>query len=180
MKNCIHNFRNKILSISGEDVGKCIQCGKCSAGCPLTPEMELLPNQILELIKVNEVDIVLKSNVFWFCVSCQTCSVRCPESIDIAKIMNTLRKLNLEKDIPKPKKIITFNKIFLKSIMNYGRIYELGLVLKYNLISGQPFKDVTFAPAIFLKRKILIFPHRLKEISFIRTLIRKSSVLIRS
>jgi heterodisulfide reductase subunit C len=179
MSEDVHAFRNLILRLSGEDVGKCIQCGKCSAGCPLTPEMELMPNQILELIRMNQEEKALQSNTFWFCVSCQTCSARCPEDIDIAKIMNTLRKVNLERKMtPSPKDVVTFNQVFLDSIKDYGRVYELGMVMKYNLITGQPLKDASFGPAMFLKGKIALLPHRLKAISLIRDLIEKSRRLI--
>jgi heterodisulfide reductase subunit C len=180
MSEDAHNFRKLVLKLSGEDVGKCIQCGKCSAGCPLTPEMEFMPNQILELIRTNQEERVLRCNTFWYCVSCQTCSVRCPENIDIAKIMNTLRKLNLEKHIPpSPGYVVTFNKVFLDSIKDYGRVYELGLVMKYNLMTGQPLKDAGFGPAMFLKGKIALLPHRLKELPVIKTLIEKSKRFVK-
>jgi heterodisulfide reductase subunit C len=74
----IHAFRNLIIERSGEDVGKCIQCGKCSSGCPVASEMEYIPNQIMELIRLNQEEKVLTANTFWFCASCQTCSIRCP------------------------------------------------------------------------------------------------------
>ncbi|KPJ56015.1 MAG: hypothetical protein AMJ42_05840 [Deltaproteobacteria bacterium DG_8] len=81
----VQSFRNLIIERCGEDVGKCIQCGKCSSGCPLAVEMEYIPNQIMELIRLNQEEKVLTSNTFWFCASCQTCSIRCPHDIDIAK-----------------------------------------------------------------------------------------------
>ncbi len=90
-----HQFRKDVLSVSGEDASKCIQCGKCSAGCPISPEMDLQPNQVLRLIQMNERETVLRSATLGLCASCQTCSVRCPDSIDIAKIMDALRKLAL-------------------------------------------------------------------------------------
>jgi len=179
MQGDAHAFRNLILKHSSEDVGKCIQCGKCTAGCPLTFEMEFMPNQILELIRTNQEEKVLRCNTFWFCVSCQTCSVRCPENIDIAKIMNTLRKLNIEKGMkPSPGGVVTFNKVFLDSIRSYGRVYELGMVMKYNLMTGQPLKDASFGPAMFMKRKIALLPHRLKELPLIKTLMAKSRRLM--
>ncbi|MGO8880246.1 MAG: heterodisulfide reductase subunit C, partial [Desulfomonilaceae bacterium] len=30
-------------------INQCYQCGKCSAGCPVAPEMDLLPHQLVRL-----------------------------------------------------------------------------------------------------------------------------------
>jgi len=140
-----------------------------------------MPNQILELIRTNQEESVLRCNTFWFCVSCQTCTARCPENIDIAKIMNTLRKIHLERKMaPSPSEVVVFNQVFLDSIRGYGRVYELGMVMKYNLMSGNPLKDVRFAPDMFLKGKIALLPHRLKALPLIRKLMEKSRRLIES
>ena len=170
----VQSFRNLIIERCEEDVGKCIQCGKCSSGCPLAAEMEYIPNQIMELIRLNQEEKVLTSNTFWFCASCQTCSIRCPHDIDIAKVMNTLRKLNLEKGYqPADRGISHFNQIFLDSIKNHGRVYELGMVTRFNLSTGQPLKDATLGPTMILKGKIALLPHKIKGLHTIKTIFEK-------
>ena len=169
-----HKFRELIKELSGADVGKCIQCGKCTAGCPVAVDMDFVPNQVMQLIRMNEQDELLKANTFWFCAACQTCSVRCPEEIDIAKIMNTLRRLAAEQQInPEAKKIPALNREFLGSIRMFGRVYELGLVMKYNLVTGQPLKDASFGPALFGKRKISLLPHRVKGLERVKKIIQE-------
>ncbi|MCX5872941.1 MAG: 4Fe-4S dicluster domain-containing protein [Deltaproteobacteria bacterium] len=37
-------------------INQCYQCGKCSAGCPVAPEMDLLPHQLVRLAVLGEVD----------------------------------------------------------------------------------------------------------------------------
>jgi len=170
----VQSFRNLIIERCEEDVGKCIQCGKCSSGCPLAAEMEYIPNQIMELIRLNQEEKVLTSNTFWFCASCQTCSIRCPHDIDIAKVMNTLRKLNLEKGYqPADRGISHFNQIFLDSIKNHGRVYELGMVTRFNLSIGHPLKDARFGPTMILKGKIALLPHKIKGLHTIKTIFEK-------
>ncbi len=83
---------NEIYKVSGEKIQNCYQCQKCSAGCPVNFAMDILPNQMFRHIQYNNRDKVLSSKTIWLCASCHTCSVRCPNSIDIAKVMDTLRE----------------------------------------------------------------------------------------
>ena len=39
----------KIEEISGINVFKCMQCGCCSAGCPVADEMDYAPAQMMKL-----------------------------------------------------------------------------------------------------------------------------------
>ncbi len=171
----IHQFRNAILSLNGEDVSRCIQCGKCTAGCPISPEMDLQPNQVLRLIQVNDPNVVLKCSTIWICASCQTCSVRCPEEIDIAEIMDSLRKLALEAKIPLgEEKVVKFDEIFLDSIRKRGRVHELELVMRYNLALRQPFKDAHLGPVMFTRGKLGLLGHKIKEVGKIREIFKNS------
>ena len=175
----IHQFRNEVLSLNGEDVSRCIQCGKCSAGCPISPEMDLQPNQVLRLIQINDREPVLRSSTIWICASCQTCSIRCPEDIDIAKIMDSMRKLALEGQVPVGEgNVVKFDEIFLDSIRKRGRVHELELVMRYNLAIRQPFKDAHLGPMMMAKRKMKLLGHRIKELGGIKEIFRSSRRII--
>jgi heterodisulfide reductase subunit C len=63
--------------------------------------MDLLPNQVIRLAQLGEIEEVLKSNTIWLCASCFTCGVRCPKGVDLAKIMEALRQIILRKNIDK-------------------------------------------------------------------------------
>ncbi len=82
-----------IKEISGEDVRACYQCGKCTAGCPLSSAMDLMPNQILRLLQLGEYDQVLGCRTIWQCASCLTCASRCPKAVDPARVMDALRTI---------------------------------------------------------------------------------------
>ena len=90
-------FLQKVEDISGQKIYACYQCGKCSAGCPMSDDMDILPNQIIRLVQMGE-DNVLDSKTIWLCASCFTCGVRCPRGIDISKVMEALRQLTLRKN----------------------------------------------------------------------------------
>lgn len=82
---------DKILEISGENIRDCMQCGKCSAGCPASDGMDILPHQVIRLLQLGQVDKVASSQTIWNCASCFTCASRCPRNVDLAKLMEAVR-----------------------------------------------------------------------------------------
>lgn len=92
------DFVKKVEEISGQSLLSCYQCGKCSAGCPMSFAMDLLPNGIIRLTQLGLQDDIAKANTIWLCASCTTCSVRCPRGVDLARVMEALRALALRKN----------------------------------------------------------------------------------
>jgi Fe-S oxidoreductase len=62
----------------------CIQCGVCSASCPMSDAMEYPPRQAVRRLLEGRFEEVVKSNTPWLCVSCHTCSSRCPSKLLIS------------------------------------------------------------------------------------------------
>jgi ferredoxin len=95
--------RSRLLSeaenLSGQKILSCYICGKCSAGCPISPMMDIQPHQIIRLIQLGQEEEVLKSGTIWLCSSCFTCASRCPRGINLAAIMEALRALVLRRGI---------------------------------------------------------------------------------
>ena len=86
---------DKIEDISGQNVFDCYQCGICSSGCPVTDYMDYSPNQVMRLVQLGCVDEILNSRTIWICSTCLQCSARCPKGIEVAKVMEALRTINL-------------------------------------------------------------------------------------
>ena len=64
---------------------------------------------------------LLESDIVWTCVSCETCSARCPMGIDVAAVMDALRKLALARGASKQEgNVPLFNKAFLKTVELFG------------------------------------------------------------
>jgi heterodisulfide reductase subunit C2 len=164
-----NTFLHDVVQASGEKLQACYQCQKCSSGCPVAFAMDILPHQVLRHIQYEHRERVLSSKTIWICASCYACSVRCPNSIDIAKIMDTLRYMAIHSGIkPGEKEIPIFHSVFLDTIKSKGRIHELSLILRFKSKTRDFFKDAGLGWKMYQKGKIKLFPSRLgggKEIN---------------
>lgn len=80
-----------IKDISNQKIEDCMQCTKCSAGCPAKSGMDILPHQVIRYLQLNKVEKLENSKTIWACASCFTCGARCPRNIDISKLMEAIR-----------------------------------------------------------------------------------------
>ncbi len=97
-KACLDGeFLKEVEELSGENVWACYQCGNCSAGCPLSFAMELLPNQVIRLLHLGQEEDVFGSNTVWLCASCLACITRCPRGVDLARINEAVRYLAMKR-----------------------------------------------------------------------------------
>lgn len=85
----------QIKKISKEMINDCMQCGKCTAGCPAVTQMDILPHQIIRHLQLGQFDKVIQSKTIWNCASCFTCASRCPRGVDLAKLMEAIRLISL-------------------------------------------------------------------------------------
>jgi heterodisulfide reductase subunit C len=144
---------------AGTPVAACLQCHKCSTGCPVGPEMDVLSSQIMRLIHLGAEDELLGSRAIWLCASCEACSTRCPMEIDIAGVMDTLRMMAVERKVALPdKRGKEFNRAFLGSVARHGRVFELGMLAAFKLRCLDLFSDVGKFPKMLAKGKISLLP----------------------
>jgi heterodisulfide reductase subunit C len=174
------SLRDKVFISTGQTVSRCYQCGKCSAGCPLISEMDFSPHQILRLLQFGLVawdELALSSKAIWLCLACETCHSRCPQEVDLPRIMDFLRQESQRQKLVNraARKIIAFHRTFLDSVKYTGRLFEIGLIGGYKLRSFSLFQDMSLAPKMFLKGKLKIFPHRIKNQSIISRIFSKTS-----
>lgn len=88
-----HAKIQKVKEISGENVGLCMQCGTCSAVCPMVDSMQMTTRRAMHLLQYGLTDEVIDSRLATLCASCHTCTVRCPRGIDVAKVFEAVRLL---------------------------------------------------------------------------------------
>ena len=154
-----------VEALAHTKVTDCYQCGKCSAGCPRSERMDILPNTIIRLVRYGDVNKAASAESAWQCVACLTCTTRCPKSVNIAGVMDALKQISLEKKCvhPKQKRTIAFQRSFLNSIKRNGRTNEIEMVAEYKirgfLGDGNPvlaMKDADLGLPMLLRNKLHI------------------------
>jgi len=90
-ENAANKLHREIMERSGQDFYNCIQCGKCTAGCPVVTAMDLLPREVFLYLQMGQEEKLLNSKTPWICASCFTCGARCVKGLDLARIMEAIR-----------------------------------------------------------------------------------------
>lgn len=159
------DFVKKVEQLSGSSVRRCFQCGKCSAGCPMRSFMEHPPNRVVRLLQLGQYERVLAGRSIWYCASCETCTTRCPNKVDLAAIMDALRKCSWDADGPSKESYVQLaNRLFIENIQTYGRQYEMRLAAVFNMKSGQFLKDFMLGPKLITKGKLKMFHQKNKNL----------------
>lgn len=168
---------HELAMLSRVEAVKCYQCGKCTAGCPAAEFMDIMPNQVMRLVQQGLVEEALNSKAIWICATCETCSCRCPRNVDITHVMETLRIMAKHKGIITEKDIDKFHNVFLQSVKNHGRVYEVGLIVGRNLITGKLFRDVQYGVPYLAKHKVHLLPESIKAKNEVQAIFERAAQL---
>lgn len=83
----IHEFKE----YGAVGLEKCINCGNCTAICPLAANGEHFPRRIIRLVQLGRRDELLGSKELWLCYNCGECSETCPQQAEPANFMAAAR-----------------------------------------------------------------------------------------
>lgn len=145
-------FLDQVMERSGQDLLRCLQCGKCSGSCPITSEAVGGPRRLIARILAGMQAAVLTDPTWWYCVSCGTCATRCPVEINMYAVATTLCEMAAETGVKASEPgIHLFEELFLKSVQNNGRVRELNTVMAFNLRSLRPFADAAIGAKMALR-----------------------------
>jgi quinone-modifying oxidoreductase subunit QmoC len=155
-------FASEIASIpDGEKLYSCIQCGTCSAACPISPYMESTPRKIVAMIRAGFRREVLSSNTPWLCASCYACTVECPRGIKITDVLYACKRLGIREGVY-PKKFLTsvLAEEFFKIVKKNGRNHEGSLLMKMYMRTNpfQIFKQMGLGMKLFFKGRMNVLP----------------------
>lgn len=113
----------------------------------------------------------LASRAIWVCVGCFSCLSQCPNRVHIPAMMDVLREMALEAGIKvKEPAIWAFHKAFLSEVKRWGRLYELGLMMRYKLFTGKFLGDVGVGLRMMGKGRFQLLPSRVKGVEKVRRL----------
>lgn len=160
------DFVERVYQMSGQDVRKCYQCGKCSAGCAIhgCRGMDVSPNRIMRMVQLGMADEVLRTKTIWVCVVCCTCTARCPRDLDIGRVMDALRIMAYKKGITQHAgHAAIFHEKFMNNLKSFGRMYELLFIVDYSLKTFYALQLLDVAPQTLLKGNLPFFPSKMKN-----------------
>lgn len=148
-----------------EKLHQCIQCGTCSATCPLSIYMDYTPRRIVAMTRAGFRDEVLRCFTIWLCASCYACTVDCPKKIKITDIMYALKQKAIRDGVyPKGFMIPALASSFFEAICKTGRSTESVLITKMYL-KTKPLKMFAQAPLgakLFSKGRMGVIPDRVR------------------
>lgn len=151
------DFLARVVEESGQDLSACIQCGKCSGGCPITSGDVGGPRRLIAEIVYGAKRAALEDPTWWYCVACGTCMTRCPVEINVYRVATALCEMAEREGVaPSEPDIHLFEKLFVDSVERHGRANEVRVAAAFNLKTRQPFKDM--GAALKLLRKGALSP----------------------
>lgn len=174
------DFAAQVQAATGEPVGRCFGCKKCTGGCPVSMHMDLVPHRVIRLIQVGQRETVLQSSTVWICASCRTCEARCPNDINIAHIMDYLKRQILAGGgNVTERRVYDFHRSFLNTVGIFGRAHEITMIGLYKMRSRTYLDDLAMGGRMLARGRLPIFPEIIRGRGQIRRMFRRAGELSR-
>ena len=78
------------------DLYGCMQCGKCTAGCPESSKTQLNIRRIIRELTMSAKNEIKLTEPLWDCTSCSVCTLRCPRGLEPHELIIGLRGALIE------------------------------------------------------------------------------------
>lgn len=88
----LENF-HKILDEC--NILSCVQCGKCTGGCPAGRQSRIRIRELVHL--AHEGHDIKDCKELWLCTTCYNCQERCPKGVDTTEAIISLRNRAIRK-----------------------------------------------------------------------------------
>jgi heterodisulfide reductase subunit C len=161
----------------GARLNECIQCGTCTASCPVSFAMDLTPRQVIGMFRAGAIEELLESRTIWVCASCYQCTMRCPADIQITDLLYAFKRIAIERGIfPDRFPVHVFAETFTDMVKKYGRNYETGLIIRYLLRTNPTalFARRRSGIALWRHGRLPIRPSKIDGIEGLRRIIAKA------
>lgn len=150
----------------GQKLLSCIQCGTCSAACPLSHYMDYTPRKIIAMIREGFKEEVLNSLTIWLCASCYSCYVQCPRQIHITDVMYTLKREAIARGVyPKRHPIPVLAREFFRQVLRFGRNTESWVLVRLFMKTNplKMFKEATLGLKLMRAGRLSLKVERIKN-----------------
>jgi heterodisulfide reductase subunit C len=137
-----------------ESVFLCIQCRKCTAGCPVAESTDVPVNELVARMRLGEVDGAVRSRMIWDCLGCHACSTRCPTGANPAEALDWLRARAMDEGLAPSSKVGTFHSAFIKTLRKKGRSDEARLMMRIYLKHWLTRKDMSRGWAMYRSGRV--------------------------
>ncbi len=118
--------------IEKHDLLGCIQCGRCTGGCPVTGRTDLNIRSIIYQSDDQKLrEELSKLPDIWDCTSCQTCALRCPKGLKPQEVLFGLRTMMIETG-----RIQSTVREALESTFREGNPWEKPRAIRYDWMEG--------------------------------------------
>ncbi|MBU4240638.1 MAG: (Fe-S)-binding protein [Actinobacteria bacterium] len=95
------------------DLLGCIQCGRCTGGCPVTARTDLNVRLfVYETVDDDRLEELSLKHEIWDCTTCNNCALRCPKGLDPFEVLLGLRSMQVEEGNIEPTAITALESVF--------------------------------------------------------------------
>ena len=85
----------------------CVQCTTCTSVCPVVAasnnprdDLDLTPQQVMNLMRLELKEMALGCRMVWDCVTCYKCQEHCPQGVPVADVLYELRNEACRRLVP--------------------------------------------------------------------------------
>lgn len=152
----------RLAYIKRDSLFPCIQCGKCTGGCPIStisPHFNIR-RLLYEILNSKGEEIAYQKEMIWDCSTCTTCVKRCPKKVDPSDLIISMRSVLVE-DGHLPPKV----RDVLKSISVRGNPWNIGQEKRSEWAEGLEIKSIADAEILYYVCCTTAFDPRLQKIA---------------
>jgi len=123
------DLREELKAYGGDDVSACMNCGNCTAICPLSKDSTVFPRKAIRYMQLGMKEKLLQSPEPWLCYYCGECSETCPREANPGETMMAARRYLTS----------LYDWTGLSKRLYRSAAWEIGLLLAVALVVGALF-----------------------------------------